>query len=167
MKISIIAALASNNVIGKDNGLPWRLPADLQYFKRMTLDKPIIMGRKNYQSIGRPLPQRHNIIITRDPGFSAEGCTVVHSFDDALAAAGDASEVMIIGGAEIYKIALLRASAMYLTFIEAEVAGDTYFPEWQVDAWCEVGRENYSADARNSYSYSFVRYVRSEISNHG
>lgn len=164
MKISIIAAVANHNVIGHNNTLPWQMPADLQYFKKMTLNKPIIMGRKNYESIGRPLPQRHNIIITRNKEFIAEGCSVVHSLKDALSLVADAAEVMIIGGAEIYKMALPLADTLYLTFINADIEGDTFFPEWGPQQWQELSRESHAADAKNPYAYSFVKYTRINLS---
>ena len=126
----------------------------------MTLNKPIIMGRKNYESIGRPLPQRHNIIITRCPEFKAAGCTIVHSFAAALAAAGDVPEVMIIGGAQIYELALELADTMYLTYIAAETKGDTFFPAWSDTQWQEVSRETHPADEKHPYAFSFVSLVR-------
>ena len=158
MKISIIAAMAKNGVIGNHNSLPWHLPADLQYFKQKTLHKPIIMGRKNYESIGRPLPNRQNIIITRNQKFSAAGCIVAHDFDTALKLAGDASEVMVIGGAEVYKLALPLADKLYLTFIDAAIAGDVYFPQWDPKLWQEISRESHPADAKHKYAFSFVEY---------
>jgi len=127
--ISIIAAVAENRAIGIHNRLPWHLPADLKYFRNKTLGHHVIMGRKNYQSIGKPLPQRTNIVITRDPGFDAPGCVVVNSIDAALAAADGDPEVFIIGGAGIYAQSLPFADRLYLTLVHHSFEGDTYFPE--------------------------------------
>ena len=129
MKLSIVVAMADNRVIGQDNRLPWHLPADLKHFKQLTTGKPILMGRKTWESIGRPLPERTNIVITRDPDYQAAGCTVVHSVDAALRAAEPHSEVMVIGGAELYRQVLPEVSTIYLTQVHADVEGDTVFPE--------------------------------------
>ena len=154
--ISFVVAMARNGVIGKDNQLPWRLPADLRHFKAVTMGKPIIMGRKTFDSIGRPLPGRTNIVVTRDPAYSSEGCVVVHSIEEALAAAGAAEEVMIIGGADFYRQLLPRADRIYLTLIDAEVEGDTWFSELDPARWPERSREDHVADADNPYPYSFI-----------
>jgi dihydrofolate reductase len=154
--LSFVVAMARNGVIGKDNGLPWRLPADLRHFKAVTLGKPIIMGRKTFESIGRPLPGRTNIVVTRDPACQAEGCLVAHSIEAALEAAGDAEEVMIIGGADFYRQLLPRADRIYLTLIDAEIEGDTWFPELDENRWRERSREDHAADADNPYPYSFI-----------
>lgn len=154
--LSFVVAMARNGVIGRDNQLPWRLPADLRHFKTVTMGKPIIMGRKTYDSIGRPLPGRTNIVVTRDPAYQAEGCLVVHSIEEALAAAGDAAEVMVIGGAEFYRQLLPRADRIYLTRIDAEFEGDTWFPELDPARWQERSREDHAPDADNPYPYSFV-----------
>ena len=122
-RIALIAALAENRVIGRKNRLPWRLPADLRRFKSLTMGKPVIMGRKTYESIGKPLPGRSNIVVTRDPDYRAQGCQVVHSLDQALEAGAGHAEVMVIGGAELYRQALGRAQRMYLTLVRAEVEG--------------------------------------------
>lgn len=156
MRISLIAALGNNRVIGKDNAMPWRLPADLKYFKRITLGKPIIMGRKTFDSIGRPLPGRTSIIVTRDPDYRAEGCVTVSSVDAALQAAEGAEEVMVIGGAELFKQILGRADRLYLTEIHADFAGDTHFPELDKAEWQEAERQDHTADTDNPYPYSFV-----------
>ncbi len=156
MRLSLIAALADNGVIGRDNGLPWRLPADLRHFKALTMGKPILMGRRTCESIGRPLPGRHNIVLSRDPAFRAEGCTVVRSVDEALAAAAGSDELMVIGGAQLYALLLDRADRLYLTLVHAEVEGDARFPEFDRDAWREIGREDFAADENNEYDYSFV-----------
>jgi len=156
MVISLIAAMTPDRVIGRNNQLPWHMPADLQHFKNLTSHKTILMGRKTYQSIGRPLPNRRNIIITRDTNFAAPGCEIFHSIDEALTALKDEAEVCIIGGSEIYLQTLARADFLYLTFIHATIDGDTYFPEWNKNEWQEISREEHSSDERNPYSYSFI-----------
>jgi dihydrofolate reductase len=160
MDICLIAALDRNGLIGRDNALPWRLPADLQHFKRLTLGKPIVMGRLTWESLGRPLPGRHNIVLTRDPAYHAEGASVVYSVDAALAAAGAVDEVMVIGGAALYRTLLPRAARLYLTRIDAAFDGDAWFPEIDPAAWREVAREAHAADARNPYPYAFVTLER-------
>ena len=157
MKVSMIAAMAKGRVIGLDNKMPWHLPADLQFFKRATLGKPVIMGRKTYSSIGRPLPGRFNIVLTRDKNLSIEGVTCVQTVEQALALVKNEAEVMVIGGATIYQQFLKQTDRLYLTFIDLEVAGDTLFPDYQADAnWSEMSRESHSADAENRYNYQFV-----------
>jgi dihydrofolate reductase len=153
--LSIIAALSRNRVIGKDNQLPWRLPADLKHFKSVTLGKPVIMGRKTFESIGRPLPGRDNIVVTRDPKFHADGIAVAHSLDDALAQVHDVPEIMLIGGAQLYAESLARAQRLYLTLIHADVDGDAHFPDYDPADWRETAREDHAADENNHYSYSF------------
>ena len=143
-------------VIGHEGDLPWHLSADLKHFKAVTMGKPLIMGRKTHESIGRPLPGRKNIIMTRFSDFIAEGCTVVHSLDDAFQAAGDADEVMIMGGSAIYDQSLARANRLYITEVNADVSGDVYFPEFDKSEWVEIERENHSADEKNNFDYSFV-----------
>lgn len=160
MKISIIVAMAENRVIGRDNQLPWHLPADLKHFKATTLGKPILMGRKTWESIGRPLPERTNIVITRDENYTASGCVVVHSLDAALRAAEHHAEVMIIGGAELYRQVLPQADTLYLTLVHGEFEGDTRFPQWETDAWREVERIDHEADDRNPHAYSFITLER-------
>lgn len=154
--LSFVVAMARNGVIGRDNQLPWRLPADLRHFKAVTMGKPVVMGRRTYASIGRPLPGRTNIVVTRDSAYRAEGCRVVHSIEEALAAGGDAAEVMIIGGAELYRQLLPRADRIYLTRIEEDFSGDTYFPELDADRWQELAREQHAPDEQNPYPYSFI-----------
>ena len=156
MRIALIAAMAENRVIGRDNGLPWRLSADLRRFKSLTMGKPVIMGRKTYESIGKPLPGRSNIVVTRDPHYRAPGCRVVHSLEQALEAGAGHAEVMVIGGAELYRQALGRAQRMYLTLIRAEVDGDTLFPDIEPQQWRELERESHCADENNQYDYDFV-----------
>ncbi len=158
--LSIIVAIARNRVIGRGNRLPWHLPADLRHFKQTTMGHPIIMGRKTYESIGRPLPGRQNIVITRNRNFRAEGCLVVHSLQEALAAVPDAEEVFIIGGASLYREALPLADRIYLTLVDAEVEGDTVFPELDASEWQEVRRETFAPDEKNPFGYAFVELVR-------
>lgn len=154
--ISLIWAMSENRVIGSDNQLPWHLPADLQYFKRTTSGHPVVLGRKNYQSIGKPLPNRTNIILTHTRDFDAPGCKVVHSTTEALTAAGHETEIFIIGGTEIYREFLPLAQKLYITEIHANIAGNTTFPEYSNEDWQEISREHHDADDRNPYSYSFV-----------
>lgn len=160
MRVSLVVAMSENRVIGRDNDLPWRLPADLAHFKRLTLGKPIIMGRKTYESIGRPLPGRQNIVLTRDESFQAPGCDICLGLDQAMAVAGSAEEVMIIGGAALYETLLERADRIYLTEVHARIEGDTWFPELDASDWKEVSREAHGADERNSLDYSFVTLDR-------
>jgi dihydrofolate reductase len=152
MTLSLIVAKASNGVIGKDNQLPWRLPADLKYFKAVTMNKPIIMGRKTFESIGRPLPGRQNIIVTRNVHFSGAGLTVVHSVDAAIAAAKGADEIMLIGGMELYQLALPLVERIYLTQIHQDFDGDSYFPELG-DEWHEVSRQDHLSDSDLAFSF--------------
>jgi len=156
MIISIIVAMDKKGVIGHEGDLPWHLSADLKHFKAVTMGKPLIMGRKTHESIGRPLPGRKNIIMTRSPGFIAEGCTVVLSLDDAFQAAGDVEEVMIMGGSAIYDQSLARTDRLYLTEVHTDVSGDVYFPEFNKSEWVELEREDHSADDKNDHDYSFV-----------
>ena len=156
MILSLVVAMTSNRVIGRANQLPWRLPADLRYFKRITMGKPIVMGRKTHESIGRPLPGRSNIVITRDPAYAAPGCIVAHSVEEALAAAQPAEEVMLIGGASLFAQMLPRAERIYLTRIGAELHGDAWFPPLDAQRWQEVWREDHPADDQNPYAYSFI-----------
>jgi dihydrofolate reductase len=149
--ISLIVAASTNNVIGVQGELPWRLSGDLQRFKAITMGKPIVMGRLTYDSIGRPLPGRQNIVITRQADFEAEGCDVVQSIDAAIEAAGDAEEIMIIGGSHIYQEFLPRADRVYLTRVQAEVEGDTFLPELVADEWREISRTMYFADEFNDF----------------
>ncbi len=157
MIISAIAAAAKNNVIGRDNQIPWYLPADLQFFKKTTLGHHVIMGRKSFESLGRPLPKRTNVVITRDPFFVATGCVVVHSLAEALALAkqNGETEAFIIGGGEIYRQALPFLDRIYLTEVDAVVEGDTFFPETDMDEWQEVFREPHKADEKNEHDFTF------------
>jgi dihydrofolate reductase len=158
MLISLVAALARRRVIGIGNQLPWRLPEDLQRFKRLTLGAPVIMGRKTHESIGRPLPGRRNTVVTRQPQAAWQGCSVAHSLDEALALAADAPEAFVIGGAELYAQALPRADRLYLTFIDADCDGDAFFPEFDPLAWREIERE--PGVSASGLGYAFVTYVR-------
>ncbi len=155
MRISIIAAMAEDRVIGIENRLPWSLPADMQWFRRHTLGKPVIMGRKTFESIGRPLPKRTNVVVTGDPSYRAEGCRVVHSIEAALEAAQPAEEVMVIGGASFYRQILPRADRLYLTQIHAVIEGDAWFPPIDPSEWREIEREEYPADAANPHGMTF------------
>lgn len=154
--VTLVVAHARNRVIGRDGGMPWHLPADLRHFKDITIGKPVVMGRRTFESIGRPLPARTNIVVTRDDSYDVDGIVVAHSLDAALAAAGDVDEVMVIGGAEIFRQALPLARRIHLTLVDADVEGDTYFPALDPAEWHEVGREDRPADARNAHPLNFV-----------
>jgi len=156
MIISIIAAMAKNRVIGKGNSLPWHLPADLKHFKDLTLGKPVIMGSRTFNSIGKVLPGRTTIVLTDDKEFNAPGCLIAKSIDEALELVKDSAEVMVAGGASVYKQFLPLANRMYLTFVNAEVEGDFYFPEYRESDWEETERSDFEADKENIYSYSFI-----------
>lgn len=168
MKIAMIAAMAKNRIIGADNDMPWHLPADLKHFKAITLGKAVIMGRKTYESIGRALPGRPNIVITSNADYSLSDATVVDSPESAFEVAkalspeqSENDEVMIIGGGTIYQSFLDKADTLYLTHIDLDVDGDTQFPDYEVAAsWKEVSREAHSADEKNAHSYTFVTLVR-------
>jgi dihydrofolate reductase len=174
MRISIVVAVAENGAIGKDNALLWRLPDDLKFFKAITMGKPIVMGRKTYESIGRPLPGRTNIVITRQATLAIPGCTVVNSLSDAIAIAGvhgvgaqhaaplqqNSTEVMVIGGAEIYRHALPIAHTIYLTKVHATFEGDVFFPALSDAQWRATHREDHAADDRHLYAFSFITLER-------
>jgi dihydrofolate reductase len=157
MIVSAIVAAARNNVIGKDNQIPWYLPADLAYFKRTTLDHHVLMGRNCFRSIGRPLPKRSNIVITRDPFFTASGVLVAHSIEEALGMAFDAgeTEAFIIGGGVIYRESMDLWDRIYLTEVDLTVDGDVFFPEIDPMEWTEISRESHAADAKNEWGYTF------------
>lgn len=151
----------NNRLIGNKNELPWHLPADLAFFKRTTMGKPIIMGRKTFDSIGKPLPGRQNIIITRDKTFTAQGCDIANSIDGALSLVTEgAKEAMLIGGASLYLQTIDQADILYLTQIHHTFQGDTWFPEIDMSHWAEASKDTYQADEKNSYSYSFMKYLR-------
>jgi dihydrofolate reductase len=160
MKLSIVVAMAPNRVIGHHNRLPWHLPADLAHFKALTLGKPVVMGRRTWESIGRALPGRTNIVITRASDYVARGAIVVHSVEEALEAVRCADEMMVIGGAEFYRQVLPRVDTLYLTCVEGEFEGDTYFPELDAAEWREVDSESHAADEKNPCPYRFVTLER-------
>jgi len=159
--LSLIVATANNNIIGKENTMPWHLPADLAYFKRVTLGKPVIMGRKTFESIGFPLPGRKNIVISRNLDYSAKGIQVVGSVDEALDLVTDVEEVMVIGGATIYQHCLAQADRLYVTHINADIEGDTKFPEYDTNTnWEKTSSEQYLADDKNAYNLDFCVYQK-------
>ncbi|MDB4927060.1 dihydrofolate reductase [Mucilaginibacter sp.] len=159
MIVSIVVAISENHAIGKDNKLLWHLPKDLKHFKEITTGGTVIMGRKTYDSVGRPLPNRRNIVITRQP-ITIEGCEVVNSIDAALALCADEAEVFIVGGAEIYKQAMHLTDKIYLTIVHADFEADTYFPEIKADIWKETERQDHEPDEKNTLPYSFVTLER-------
>lgn len=154
--LSMIAAITPTRVIGKNGVMPWHLPADLAWFKQNTLGKPVIMGRKTWDSIGRPLPNRTNIVVSRSNPTQQTSAIWVNQFEDALSAAGDAPEVMIIGGAQLYEYFLPQAQRLYLTLIEADLEGDTWFPDYQHYQWNTIYQQAHSKDAKNPYNYTFM-----------
>jgi len=158
--ISIIAAVAENNALGKDNQLIWHLPADLKRFKKVTLNHHIIMGRKTFESLGKPLPNRTSIIITRNKNYQVEGCIVVNSLEQALEAAKTDENPYILGGAEIYKQALNIADELDLTFVHHKFEADAFFPKIDISVWKETSREDFKADEKNKYDYSFVKFEK-------
>jgi len=162
MHISLIWGMDKNRLIGSKNALPWHLPADMQWFRQHTMGKPILMGRKTYESIGRPLPKRLNLILTRQQDLDIEGCTVVHSLEEAKAAAKqntqggkNADEIMVMGGAEIYQMMLPHAKRLYITHIDAECDGDTWFPHLDLSTWTLIQQENHAPDEKNKFPYRF------------
>ena len=158
--LSLIVALADNRVIGIDNRLPWRLPADLQHFKRVTMGKPMIMGRKTWESLPGLLPGRTHVVVTRNPDYRAEGGFVVHSLEQAIEQFGDVDELMLVGGANLYAQAIPLASRMYLTEVHAQPQGDAFFPEFDRSQWRELAREQGKLDERNSLPHTFVTLER-------
>lgn len=160
MVVSIIVAASTNKVIGAGGSLPWKISDDLKRFKRLTMGKPIVMGRLTFDSIGRPLPGRQNIVITRQRDFSAEACDVVDTPAAALRSAGDAGEVMIIGGSQIYELFLSKAGRIYLTRVHAEIDGDAYFPDIDDNDWTLVERESHGASEANEFAFDFLTYER-------
>jgi dihydrofolate reductase len=157
---SLVVAMARNGVIGRDNRLPWRLPADLAFFKRVTMGHPVIMGRRTHESIGRPLPGRLNIVVTSQRDYDAPGCVVVHSMDEAYRAAGSAEEVSIIGGSAIFEAALADADIIYLTDVEADVEGDVFFPPFDRSQWQETVLERHDVDERHAYPFTILKLQR-------
>ena len=156
MKISAVVAMSENRAIGLDNQMPWHLPDDLRWFKRQTLGKPVIMGRKTYDSIGKPLPKRRNIILTRDRKLTVSKAIITHSKRDALLAGGDASELCVIGGEEIYRLFLPKLNRLYLTVVNATVEGDAFFPEFELAEWEETYSEEHPADDAHQFSFRWV-----------
>ncbi|NRA22786.1 MAG: dihydrofolate reductase [Oceanospirillaceae bacterium] len=172
MKLAIIVAQSTNRVIGKNNDLPWKLPKDLQYFKKVTLGKPIIMGRNTFESIGRPLPGRVNIVVTSNTEYKREGIEVFHSLTAAIEYAqticqrDGVDEAMIIGGAQIYSQTLPLVDALYITQVDAQIEGDAFFPEIDYRLFEREYREDHVSDEHNPYSYSFIRYVKKSTTDH-
>jgi dihydrofolate reductase len=153
---SLVVARARNGVIGRNNQLPWRLPSDLAYFKRVTLGHPVIMGRRTWESIGKPLPGRHNIVVTRNPGYRAEGATVVGSLAEAFRAAGEVDEACVIGGTSLFAEALPIADRIHLTEVDADVEGDTWFPSFDRSQWLEREVARQARDERHEYPFRIV-----------
>ena len=153
--ISMVVAATENDVIGRDNGMPWHLPDDLKYFKARTMGKPMLMGRKTFESIGKPLPGRQNIVVTRDPNYKREGVDVVHGTDDAVRTAQGAPEIMVIGGAELFREFLPRAGRVHLTRVHGDVDGDIHWPALDSREWRLVEREEHAADERHAYAMTF------------
>ena len=160
MTLSIVVAMARNRVIGRDNDLPWRLPEDLKRFKALTMGKPMVMGRKTFESIGRPLPGRTTIVVSRQAGLQIPGCVVADSIDAAIRAADGAPEIMLVGGAQLYSEALPRVTRIYLTRIHADVEGDTLFPLLDPAEWRETSVGNHAADERHAYAFTYVNLER-------
>jgi len=161
-RIALLAAVADNGVIGRGNALPWRLPDDLKRFKALTLGKPVLMGRKTFESIGKPLPERVNLVLTRMRDWHGAGVHAVGTLDEAVARAGMAPELVVIGGAELYRLALPRARRIYLTRVHAEVPGDTSFPSIDAAQWREIESQWHAADERHAYAMTFITLERRE-----
>lgn len=162
MLISLVVAAASNNAIGKDGKLPWHLPNDMKFFKNVTWGMPVLMGRKTFEALGKVLPGRKNIVLTKQPGWEAEGAVAVKTIKDALFVAkqADAQELMVIGGGEIYRSIIEKANRIYLTRVEAEPEADTFFPVLNPKEWHLMSRKDYKADEKNEYDYSFQVWER-------
>ena len=159
--ISFVVAMDNNKVIGINNHLPWHIPADLKFFKKVTMGHPIVMGRKTYESIGKPLPGRENIIVTRNQNYSQEGCTVIHTIDELLKLSEEKKEeICVIGGAEIFKATFPYADRLYITKINDEFEGDTFFPDFKEVDWKIISQEKGPKDEKNPYDYSFNIYER-------
>ena len=154
--ISAIVAMSENQVIGRDNQLPWHLPADLKHFKQITLNHTILMGRKTYESIGKPLPNRRNVILTQDSSFKAAGCEIVHGLPSALAF----EDLYIIGGAQVFELCWPYIHRLYLTLIHQQIEGDAFFPSLDLKQWRLVSREDHQADAQNAFEYSFLVFEK-------
>ncbi len=160
MTLTLIVARARNGTIGRDNALPWRLPEDLAHFKRTTMGHPIVMGRRTFESIGRPLPGRQNVVVTRTPGWHADGIEVARSLDEAIGLCGADREIFVIGGAQLYADALLRADAVVATEIDRDVDGDVFFPALHDDEWVVRSREEHPASGDDAWPFAFVHYAR-------
>ena len=162
MIMSLIVAMSDNRVIGRNNAMPWHLPEDLKFFKRVTMGKPVVMGRNTYESIGKPLPGRDNIVITRNPDYHVDGVHVVGSVQDAVELSGQLTapnleaEIMVIGGAQIFELTLPVADRIYLTELHTKIEGDVFFPRFPRDQWEEIARENRPATPENPFTYSFL-----------
>ena len=167
MNLTLIAAMDQNRLIGRDNDMPWHLPSDLRFFKRITLSKPLLMGRKTYESIGRPLPKRTNVIVTRNPYFIATNCLIAYSIEDALGMAFDngEEEAFIIGGGQIYEQSQNLWDKVYLTEVDLEVEGDVYFPKLLETDWELCSEESHQPDAKNEYGYTFKIFERKLVKN--
>jgi dihydrofolate reductase len=158
--LELIVAASENGVIGRDNALPWRLPADLRRFKAITLGKPVLMGRSTHESIGRPLPGRVNFVLSRKAGYSAAGCEIVRTIEEARERSAGCAAIMVIGGAEVYRQCLPLARLIHLTLVHAEVRGDTLFDGWRGPEWRETGRARSEADPQHEFAYSFITLER-------
>jgi len=158
--VTIIAAMSENRVIGRHNKLPWHLPADMKHFKRLTMGKPVVMGRKTFESIGKPLAGRTNIVITRNLQYHTDNCIIVHSIDEAFNITKTSNELMVIGGASFYEQALPLADRMYLTLVHTTLTGDALFPQYKEEEWVEVKRSDHEADEVNPVAYSFIEMRR-------
>ena len=158
--LSLLVAVSDNGVIGLDNDLPWHLPKDLQWFKRLTTGRTIIMGRKTFESIGRPLPDRRTIVLTRNDAFSPDGVDTADTIDEAMALAESQAEVFVVGGAAVYHLAFPRAQRLYLTRVRADIEGDVRFPEWRPEEWRLVWEEAHEADERHAYPFVFQQFDR-------
>jgi dihydrofolate reductase len=159
--LELVVAVSENDVIGRGNQLPWRLPADLRHFKLLTMGRPILMGRKTYESIGKALPGRVNLVLSRSPGFVPSDCTVVSSLENAQIAAGIKSPLMVIGGAEIYRLCMPLANRIHLTLVHTRVEdGDAFFSDWRAVRWRESSRDRFAADEKNPHPYSFITLDR-------
>lgn len=165
MIVSLIAAMSENHVIGSAGGLPWRLPLDMRHFKTVTTGHPVVMGRKTFETLPGPLPNRRNIVITRNPSYRADGAEVVPSLDDALALVAADAEVFVAGGGEVYRAAIARADRLYLTIVHASVPGDTSFPAFDERAWRLVSDERHERDERHPHAFSFRLYERASTVN--
>lgn len=160
MRVSLIVAMTPDRIIGRDGGMPWHLPADLKRFRELTMGHPMIMGRRTFESLGRILPGRRHIVITRNPGFKCSGVDVARSLDDALALAADCDEIFVIGGAQVFREALPLADRLYVTLIAADIKGDTFSPQFDKNAWGEVAREECAPGDDSPYPLTFLSFER-------